>query len=234
MHWWTKALRQRSKIRSVEKEQDWYQHWTLWKAMVYSEETGNHWAGGILPTVSNQPPKKSWSGSTAVKGFQCSMDEPCIGGFINNGKIVRSLETWLEEDMPEHILWVCCNCYCQLPQIRIVSRNHCPSVPIFVWYSSVQNRLDYCNSVLYSLTESQSRLCSLCWMLQLNVNSRNETVDHITPVSIDLHWLPYHQHVTYNIHILMFKFLRGHAIKIAPVSGPSELSSAQIWLCLAT
>ena len=35
--------------------------------------------------------------------------------------------------------------------------------------------------------------------------------DHITPVLIDLHWLPYPQHISYKICLLMFKCWKGLA-----------------------
>ena len=35
--------------------------------------------------------------------------------------------------------------------------------------------------------------------------------DHITPALMDLHWLPYPQHITYILCMMMFKCLRGSA-----------------------
>ena len=35
--------------------------------------------------------------------------------------------------------------------------------------------------------------------------------DHITPVLMDLHWLPYPQRITYKLCVIMFKCLRGSA-----------------------
>ena len=58
--------------------------------------------------------------------------------------------------------------------------------------------------------------------------------DHILPVLIDLHWLPYPQHVIYKVCMLMFKCLKGFApahlvafcTKGSAVSGRSALRSA--------
>ena len=36
--------------------------------------------------------------------------------------------------------------------------------------------------------------------------------DHISPVLIDLHWLPYPQRVKYKVCMLMFKCLKGLAL----------------------
>ena len=58
--------------------------------------------------------------------------------------------------------------------------------------------------------------------------------DHITPVLIDLHWLPYPQRISYKICLLMFKCLKGLTpaylsdlcVGTAAVVGRSGLRSA--------
>ena len=75
----------------------------------------------------------------------------------------------------------------------------------------MHSRLDYCNSVLHSLPWSRLQL------LQSVLNSAARLIrglgrfDHITPVLIDLHWLPYPQRISYKICLLMFKCLKGLA-----------------------
>ena len=57
--------------------------------------------------------------------------------------------------------------------------------------------------------------------------------DHISPVLIDLHWLPYLQRVIYEVCMLMFKCFKGLALaylvafctKGSAVSGQSALRS---------
>ena len=98
--------------------------------------------------------------------------------------------------------------------------------------ASVHSRLDYCNSVLYY---------SLPWSrLQSVLNSAARLIrglkrfDHISPFLIELHWLPYPQHVKYKVWMLMFKCLKGLAsaylvafcTKGSAVSGRSALRSA--------
>ena len=61
-----------------------------------------------------------------------------------------------------------------------------------------------------------------------------ERFDHITPALVDLHWLPYPQHITYKLCMIMFKCLHGLApayladccVRTLLVPGRSALRSA--------
>ena len=92
----------------------------------------------------------------------------------------------------------------------------------------------YCNSVLHSLPWSRLQL------LQSVLNSAARLIrglgrfDHITPVLIDLHWLPFPQRISYKICLLMFNCLKGLApaylsdlcVGTAAVVGRAGLRSA--------
>ena len=150
--------------------------------------------------------------------------------------VVRNLGVILDENMTmsEHIARVCRNCYYQLRQIRKIKRSLTANSKTLLVLASVHSRLDYCNSVLYSLPWSRLQL------LQSVLNSAARLIrglkrfDHISPVLIDLHWLPYLQRVIYKVCMLMFKCLKGLApaylvafcIKGSAVSGRSALRSA--------
>ena len=100
----------------------------------------------------------------------------------------------LDENMTmlDHISSVCQRFY-QLRQIRRVRKSLSAASKLLLVLASVHSRLDYCNSVLHSLLWSQLQL------LQSVLNSAARLIrslgrfDHITPVHIDSHWLPYPQ-----------------------------------------
>ena len=136
--------------------------------------------------------------------------------------------------MSEHIACVCQNCYYQLHQIHKIKRSLTANSKTLLVLASVHSRLDYCNSVLYSLPWSRLQL------LQSVLNSAARLIrglkhfDHILPVLIDLHWVPYPQRVFYKVCMLMFKRLKGltpaylvaFCTKGSAVSGRSALRSA--------
>ena len=138
--------------------------------------------------------------------------------------------------MSEHIARVCRNCFYQLRQIRKIKRSLTANSITLLVLASVHSWLDYCNSVLYSLPWLRLQL------LQSVLNSAAHLVgglkrfDHISPVLIELHWLPYPQRVKYKVCMLMFKCLEGLApaylvafcTKCLAVSGRSALRSAAV------
>ena len=70
-------------------------------------------------------------------------------------------------------------------------------------------RLDYCNSLLFGVTES------LVQRLQADQNAAARLVsgtrrsEHITPVLRQLHWLPVRQRIEFKMAVLMCKALNG-------------------------
>ena len=136
-----------------------------------------------------------------------------FGSPITPVNVVRNLGVILDENMTksEHIARVCRNCYYQLRQIRRIKRSLTANSITLLVLASVHSRLDYCNSVKYSLPWSRLQL------LQSVLNSAARLIrglkrfDHISPVLIELHWLPYPQRVKYKVCMLMFKCLKGLA-----------------------
>ena len=120
-----------------------------------------------------------------------------FGSPITPVNVVRNLWVILDENMTmsEHIARVCRNCYYQLRQIRRIKRSLTAYSITLLVLASVHSRLDYCNSVLYSLPWSRLQL------LQSVLNSAARLIrglkrfDPISPVLIELHWLPYPQRV---------------------------------------
>ena len=107
-----------------------------------------------------------------------------------------------------------------------VSHNWCHHVPIcysielvrteqekVLVHAFVNSKLDYCNSLAYGLPKY------LLQKLQYVQNAAARLItgirkhDHITPILMDLHWLPVNQRIQFKILLLTFKSLNG----LAPV-----------------
>ena len=98
----------------------------------------------------------------------------------------------------------------------------------------VHSRLDFCNTVLYALPWLRLQLLQSALNSSARLIQGMKRFDHISPVLIKLHWLPYPQRVKFEVCMLMFRCLKGLApaylatfcTKGSAVSGRSALISA--------
>ena len=97
-------------------------------------------------------------------------------------------------------------------QLRNISkiRKYQETTEILV-HAFISSKLDNCNSLLYGLPK---RMISSLQSVQ-NTAARIVTLtrkfDHITPVLIQLHWLPVHVRIHFKVLLLVYKALNGMA-----------------------
>ena len=78
-----------------------------------------------------------------------------------------------------------------------------------IMHACVTSKLDYCNSLLYGLPDSQisklQRVQNTCARLICSLPK----FSRITPLLKELHWLPIRQRITFKILMIVFKALNG-------------------------
>ena len=113
--------------------------------------------------------------------------------------------------MLPHVTAVCKSSFFHLRNIfkirKFLSYDTCKTLI----HAFVTARIDYCNSLLYGqpkciLKRLQSVLNSAARLIHLT--SRYE---HVTPLLIQLHWLPVEQRITFKIAVIIFTALHGAA-----------------------
>jgi len=103
-------------------------------------------------------------------------------------------------------------CY-QLRQLRQITQSLTPTVAQMLVQAFIGCRLDYCNSLLYGIADSDSQLRRL----QSDQNAAaglitgTRRTEHITPVLQSLHWLPVRQRILFKLAVLVYKCLNGRA-----------------------
>jgi len=70
-------------------------------------------------------------------------------------------------------------------------------------------RLDYCNSMLYGMSDGLLRKVQSIQNAAVRVVTGARRCDHITPVLRQLHWLPVRQRVEYKVACLAHQSLHG-------------------------
>ena len=115
--------------------------------------------------------------------------------------------------MTAHISNVVKTAFLKIREISYYRRFLTSSATKTLIHAYVTSRLDYCNGLLYGLPkESINRLQSV-----LNTAARLVTLtrkyDSITPVLVELHWLPVEFRIQFKIILQVFKSLNGMAPK---------------------
>ena len=78
---------------------------------------------------------------------------------------------------------------------------------LYIIYSLVTSCLDMCNSIIYGIPHHQLDQNTVARILTLTKKR-----SHITPVLIDLHWLPVKQRIEFKLLLFVFKSLHGSAV----------------------
>ncbi len=139
-----------------------------------------------------------------VRGTSLTVGDAVINSTVqcrNLGVIFDS-----KMDMKQHVSAVCRSAFFQLRKIgsfrKYLSDESCATLV----HSFVTSRIDYCNALLANLPK-----CVLSKLQKLqNVAARiltRQNIEDISPVLIDIHWLPIPLRIRYKINLITFKCL---------------------------
>jgi len=109
-------------------------------------------------------------------------------------------------------------------------------------HAFVSIRLDYCNSLLYGVSDELLQKLQIIQNAAARVVTGARKFDHITPVLHELHWLPVRQRITFKLAMTVYKCLAGLApayladgcVLVSSVANRRHLRSAEARkLCVA-
>ena len=113
--------------------------------------------------------------------------------------------------MEGHITSVCKSTYYMIYNLRRIRKYLDQESAKTIVHACITSKLDYCNSLLYGLPESQigrlQRVQNICARLICGTSK----CSRITPVQRDLHWLPVRQRILFKILLIVYKALNGQA-----------------------
>ena len=80
-----------------------------------------------------------------------------------------------------------------------------------VVHAFISSKLDYCNGLFYGLPSSEIQKLQRLQNAAARLITRTKKSDHITPVLINLHWLPIEHRVIFKLLLCTYKALHGLA-----------------------
>ena len=130
---------------------------------------------------------------------------------VSKVTVVRNLGAWFDHQltMAVHITKICSATFYHFHNIRRIRKYLSMAAAATLIHSFVGSRIDYCNSLLYGLPKYQ------LGKLQRVQNAAASLVDmqgkfcQITPVLLQLHWLPVSFRINFKILLLTFKAIHG-------------------------
>jgi hypothetical protein len=121
--------------------------------------------------------------------------------------VVRTLGVTIDSTMSfdHHVANICKTSFCHIRALRRIRKLLTIADIKTVATAVVSSRLDYCNSLLYGMTDCNihrlQRIQNSLARLVTNSNSRS----HITPILAELHWLPVNARIEYKVALLTYK-----------------------------
>ena len=114
--------------------------------------------------------------------------------------------------MVPHVMAICKSSFFHLHNIGLICKFITLEATTLLIHAFVTSKLDYCNSLLYGLPNYLlKRLQHVQNAAAHSLLTLSPKYVHITPILIQLHWLPIQTRVEFKILLITFKALHGRA-----------------------
>ena len=131
----------------------------------------------------------------------------CPSSYVRNLGICQDNSLTMEK----HIATVSRSCYHQIRSISRIRKYITTDACRTLVQSNVTSRLDYCNVLLHNLPDFLLNRLQLVQNTCARLVTGTSRRDHITPVLIELHWLPVEYRSTYKVLLYTYKAQHGQA-----------------------
>ena len=132
---------------------------------------------------------------------------------VSSQPVVKNLGAWLDSTltMSTHISKLCGAAFYRLHNISRITKFLSLEVPKTLVHAFVIPRVDYCNSLLYDIPASQVNKVQRVLNAAARLVCRSPRYCHISPLMLDLHWLPIRQRIHFKVLLFTFKPIHGIA-----------------------
>ena len=138
-----------------------------------------------------------------------------LGNDFNPANVVRNLGVIFDADFSfkNHVSNVVKSCYYHMRDLRRVRKHLSRDTATSLANALVSSRLDYCNSLLYSLPKSSVQKLQLVQNTLARIVSCRSKFCSISPILRELHWLPVKSRIYFKANLLIYKALKYNSPK---------------------
>ena len=104
--------------------------------------------------------------------------------------------------MVSHVNAVCKSAYFHLHKISKIRKFLTPETTKTIIHAFVTSKIDYCNSLLFGLPNVLLQRLQRVLNCAARVVYQSNKYDHITPLLMELHWLPVQQRINFKILLI--------------------------------
>ena len=145
------------------------------------------------------------SETTKLTNFRVGMSDIIPSTVVRNFGVMFSSDG----DMSQHINKICSSAYFSLFRMGKIRSHLDRSTTEKLIHAFVTSRLDYCNSLLLNMRECHFRKLQSIQNSAARLVNRVRKFVHITPILLQLHWLPVKNRVEFKVALMCFKILFG-------------------------
>ena len=134
---------------------------------------------------------------------------------ISTSQSARNLGVVMDNvmSMDKQVNAICKSAHHQLRSIGAMRKYLTVDVTRQLIHAFVTSRLDYCNSLLYGISDKSMKKLRRVQNTAARIVTLSRKYDHITPILKTLHWLPVNLRIEFKILLLTYKSLN----ELAPV-----------------
>ena len=99
----------------------------------------------------------------------------------------------------DHVASICKSSFYHLRNISYMRKYLSSTTTEILVHAFVSSKLDYCNSLLYGLPNYQVKKLQHAQNTAARLISLSRKHEHITPILLDLHWLPIHYRIVFKV-----------------------------------
>ena len=132
-----------------------------------------------------------------------------LDNYISPSESVKNLGVIFDSDFSfnKYVSSICSSCYYHIRDFSRIRKHLTKATATVLANALVSSRLDYCNSLLYGVSQMDIKCLQSVQNTLCRIVTRSSKFSHVTPYLKELHWLPIASRIEFKTNLLTYKAL---------------------------